>query len=1010
MAIPKEYGGGQRRSSSRGPGRGLGGPYGTGRMAPPKPKPKPRVVVRIAPKPEVAVQAPKQATVGSKKFPAPKPEVTRPVSRKTQTKIDTKVKLSNRAYHIKQAMDAENKAEGHYAKVAGLTIHPEAGLKPGLAALELAATPVHAIAGAADAAAGRDFKGLTPAQLVAGAKKGIHNKTLYSDVLKTAGVKSKAVRGVAGFAGDVLLDPTTYVTFGTTSIAKEAASKAGARVAEKALKQGMTHDVVKRLASQAAKKAAKETEGNAVQRAVTVGVGKHKVKVIPLAAKRSPKKLTADVAEAVNPRFVHPLADEAAQKDVKSAHLEARGRAATGTGQVVRQAHELAKLAPEDQRQLIDAIEAGKVGSLPEHLRDPAIFVRSRLRHMARGERQQGILGKTIEDYFPHVRRSDVETADKIRVGKGQGANPARLASSKHRQITETLAQMRATHPDLPFTEDLAHAFSVRGRASAEGIARSKLIQDVAKTGRPLKPGAEIDTAKELVYRVSPTGLKPLVKEAGDKIDLDTIEKLLRTPEERAALLDQAKEKSAAAKALRAALKPKVKRISPQRVVKRTTAAFAKTDRVREREAGKLEVLRRQLEDVPTLKPPARAAARRQLTTAIKGQEKRLALVKANRELAYNRVTAAQKVAEPYYNAFTKTMGYRKRGVLGKSVQAADAELRYMGAKRVVKRVADTPEIQQLRGEASALRREARHVEPGQHVILNKKVVQNLEQRLKAPAGGPLARGLIDRPMGALKTTLTVLNPPYHARNLIGDSWNSYLSQSFPQLAAGFKHSVQGQRALQHLHKAEGQISIGATSKKVAGSIRIKGQDVPYEDFIKRARDSGVVDSGFYGRDIVELVKGPTGPGHHPLDVIRRVGQARENLVRLNTFATALKRGLSDREAARVATEHHFDYGDLSQVEKTLLRRVFPFYTFTARNAPLQARKLATRPGKFANLEKLREELGKATGLPVADRHDYQKNLRDYEQLGMPFPVPGLKVGGKKQLAYLSLPTTDLNR
>jgi hypothetical protein len=189
--------------------------------------------------------------------------------------IDTKVKLANRAYKIKKQNDAENKAEGHYFKVAGVTVHPEAGIKPAMQILNTVSTPLHAVSGAANEAAGRGFHGLTPGQLVKGAKTGIKQKTTYSDVLKTAGVENKTVRAtVAGFAGDVLLDPTTYVTFGTSSVGREAASKAGARVAAKALKQGMTKDVAHGLAKQAAKKAAKDAEGKMVQRAVTVGVGK----------------------------------------------------------------------------------------------------------------------------------------------------------------------------------------------------------------------------------------------------------------------------------------------------------------------------------------------------------------------------------------------------------------------------------------------------------------------------------------------------------------------------------------------------------------------------------------------------------------------------------------------------------------------------------------------------------------------------------------------------------------
>jgi hypothetical protein len=173
--------------------------------------------------------------------------------------------------------------------------------------------------------------------------------------------------------------------------------------------------------------------------------------------------------------------------------------------------------------------------------------------------------------------------------------------------------------------------------------------------------------------------------------------------------------------------------------------------------------------------------------------------------------------------------------------------------------------------------------------------------------------------MGALKSTLTVLNPPYHLRNLVGDSWNSYLYQSFPHLVGNFKHALQGQRAIQHIHKAEGELALGRRRSRLRATSTSRARRSPTSSSssapatpVSSTRASTAATSSSWSRV-------PSGPGHHPLDTIRRIGQARENLVRLNTFASALKKGMTDREAARVAMEHHFDYGDLSHAEKTLL-------------------------------------------------------------------------------------------
>jgi hypothetical protein len=78
--------------------------------------------------------------------------------------------------------------------------------------------------------------------------------------------------------------------------------------------------------------------------------------------------------------------------------------------------------------------------------------------------------------------------------------------------------------------------------------------------------------------------------------------------------------------------------------------------------------------------------------------------------------------------------------------------------------------------------------------------------------------------------------------------------------------------------------------------------------------------------------------------------------VRLALYLGRRRKGDTAAEAARFTNRHLFDYGDLTQFEKSVLRRVLPFYTFTARNTPQQVRALLERPGKYANLEKVREE------------------------------------------------------
>ena len=124
--------------------------------------------------------------------------------------------------------------------------------------------------------------------------------------------------------------------------------------------------------------------------------------------------------------------------------------------------------------------------------------------------------------------------------------------------------------------------------------------------------------------------------------------------------------------------------------------------------------------------------------------------------------------------------------------------------------------------------------------------------------------------------------------------------------------------------------------------------------------------------------------------------------MRLATYIGARKKGLSPRASADRTMRHHFDYGDLSPFESDVARRVLPFYTFTARNIPLQAKSILTNPGKYATLAKAREEVARAQGINLQEWE--RENLQEHQRRALPFP---LKVGtddkGKPVIFGLSL-------
>lgn len=270
---------------------------------------------------------------------------------------------------------------------------------------------------------------------------------------------------------------------------------------------------------------------------------------------------------------------------------------------------------------------------------------------------------------------------------------------------------------------------------------------------------------------------------------------------------------------------------------------------------------------------------------------------------------------------------------------------------------------------------------------------------------GPI-RGAWNRAIGGWKTWVTVANvPAYDLRNLYGDSFNAYLAEtdakSFADAVGLVGRQVRRERGARTLHAKVP--SIRGRSEVSVGRSRL-----PVDEFLRQAREDRVLRAGHVGGEIHERARAMSHGAKthqrrvHPIEGLRAFGQNREDAPRLATYLSALRRGMSRDEAAAWTERHHFDYSNLSQAERGF-RDVVPFYTFAARNTRLQAGKLVQRPGKYANLQKVREESAKAAGLPPG----WERQLAPYQQRGLPIAH---RVGGKVRTEYLTLPATDLNR
>jgi hypothetical protein len=115
-------------------------------------------------------------------------------------------------------------------------------------------------------------------------------------------------------------------------------------------------------------------------------------------------------------------------------------------------------------------------------------------------------------------------------------------------------------------------------------------------------------------------------------------------------------------------------------------------------------------------------------------------------------------------------------------------------------------------------------------------------------------------------------------------------------------------------------------------------------DLRKMAQDFGVTPSG---ETFVETT-GRTRLGKVATKTARFTGSI-ENEARMQLWLGNIARGIHPRQAADHVAEFLFDYGELSQFEKTFMKRMIPFYTWTRKNIALQVRTLRRNPGMQVN-------------------------------------------------------------
>lgn len=197
------------------------------------------------------------------------------------------------------------------------------------------------------------------------------------------------------------------------------------------------------------------------------------------------------------------------------------------------------------------------------------------------------------------------------------------------------------------------------------------------------------------------------------------------------------------------------------------------------------------------------------------------------------------------------------------------------------------------------------------------------------------------------KTGKTVLNPGYHARNFVS---NFILND----IGGVNIFTPRGAKAY----------SDALVEMKVGGKL------------LTEAKEGGLLGKTFYGVDLKDFIdpldaKSTKGlvswVGKTARYIAKKGGDFQgfnEDFSKLAHYVYQRNAGKGVDEAIASAKRALFDYGELTQFEEKVMKRIFPFYTFSRKSIPMLMQVAVDSPGrigKYNQLKKAIEDLSPET-------------------------------------------------
>lgn len=288
-----------------------------------------------------------------------------------------------------------------------------------------------------------------------------------------------------------------------------------------------------------------------------------------------------------------------------------------------------------------------------------------------------------------------------------------------------------------------------------------------------------------------------------------------------------------------------------------------------------------------------------------------------------------------------------------------------------------------------------------------------------------------DNVLSKWKAGVTIYIPSHHIRNMIGDTYFNWLAGVNSTRPYGTALKVmQSQRGryegLAELDNLTGPNALknaiagktpGAVGKQTALTMK-NGTNVTNDMVYISAFQNGILPTTRVLEDIpddamtvLDKIKPLGGRGQK---VAHTISEGRDHYVRLAHFIDALKKSNKSFDnavvdASSVVRRWHPDGMDMTVFERNVMRRMFPFYSWTRKAMPLIVESLVATPGKVMAYPKaqylMQNMMGIETG-PMSDPFPYDQLFPDWIREKGIGPIMGER--GSYTVMNPSNPTMDL--